>query len=159
MRKRTLSCLITAAFLASSCGDGEDAREDKMRLKAIEAQWARALERHDGKFFEKILDADYEYVAYNGSQINRAEYIDNVNDYRIQDKTVRESGLSIRLINNTGVVTGVFTVTGRIDGEFQGITLRCTDVFVKRADQWIAAHGQATRILKSQSSTARALDN
>ena len=67
------------------------------------------------------------------------ELIEQIESLQIDDVQVRTFG-------GSAVVTGRTRATGRYQGSSMSVTLRFTDVFVRRAGKWQVVASQATQL-------------
>jgi ketosteroid isomerase-like protein len=73
---------------------------------------------------------------------------------RLEDGKIDD--LLVRTFADFAIVTGRTQARGEYAGQAYDVTLRFTDVFVRRSGQWQAVASQATRIANSDSASQKA---
>ena len=114
-------------------------------LESIEQQLASAWKAGDCDGWAALLAPEWSVIHVNADIITKAEALKMCKEARppIQDMQVDQ--LNVRPLGETAVVTGRTSVrTGGTPP--MTVTLRFTDVFVRRSGRWLAVASQATRI-------------
>jgi ketosteroid isomerase-like protein len=122
--------------------------DDAGQLLYMEMEWSEADKRGDVGWFERNLAADFYGVSsLTGKLTTKAEEIADIrNRKEVYDSAV-SSGMDVRVDGNTGIVTGVYHLTGRDEkGQPMDRRIRYTDVYVKRDGRWVVVASQGTLI-------------
>ena len=93
-----------------------------------------------------LFDEALVYVDYDGSLMNKAEYLRSVADPASKPDHLYDEGMKARLYGNAGVVTGVYRETGSTKGKPYTRRARFTDTWIKQNGQWKCVASQSTLI-------------
>jgi uncharacterized protein (TIGR02246 family) len=115
-------------------------------LEQIEQRLMRAWIDHDRAYVESVIAEDWVTTDTSGRVLTRAQVFAEMFDSgdrklesgKIDDVKVRMLG------GETAVVTGRTFAQGSYRGQRVAVTLRFTDVFVKRDGRWQAVASQGT---------------
>lgn len=144
MRERKRRCSVVPVLLTLLLPIGPSAYATAPKaaaeLRALEQVWLRATENRDTAVLDRILAKDFLHVAYDGRVLSKADAL----RAPVAPSGARQalSQLSVRLYGETGIVTGLNTVTTR-DGAVE-VRLRFTDVFVRIHGSWQVVSAQET---------------
>ncbi len=131
-----MRALLLALLLVSSAAMADDATQ----LLSLEQHWLDAAMQRDDAALRAILADDFVDVTYQGQLRDKADHLKSSLAPAKTRQTLEE--LKVRLYGDTGIVTGLNTITA-LDGSFTA-RIRFTDVFVKRAGRWQAVSAQET---------------
>lgn len=113
-------------------------------LTLIEEKLAAAWVSGDHTYHEQILADDWSVIDPTGRILTKAEVLREaftgervITDGKIDQINVRDFG-------DWAVVTGRTRMSGRYQGEAMNVTLRFTDVFVRKDREWECAASQGT---------------
>ena len=133
--------LIAALALGQSAGLSAVAQD----LERIEEQLAVTWKKADCSAWGAMLAPEWSVIHITGAVITRAEALRMCQAPRPPIELLKVDDLSVRAFENAAVVTGRTTMT--TGGANAGtITLRFTDVFIRRAGRWQVVASHATRI-------------
>lgn len=118
--------------------------QDEQVLKDLEHQWNEALKNHDKATLARILDDQFVLTDDEGRVISKAQYIDDLDHIKVESYSAQDT--TVRILGDTGVVTGRWTGRVAIDGKAGDREVRYTDTFAKRLGRWRAVASQETRI-------------
>jgi ketosteroid isomerase-like protein len=143
----TLSATAAAVLLAFHAS--ADTVDDARAIAAMDTQYQAAVESNDWRTMDRILHSDFVLVLGNGVAHNRERLIDNArNEVIVYDKQVEEPGTQVVRMygNDTATVTALLWCKGtRKDGKPPfDFKLWFTDTYVRTADGWRYAFGQAS---------------
>ena len=143
----TLSAAAAAALLAFHAS--ADTADDARIIAAMDTQYQAAVERNDWQAMDRILHPDFVLVLGNGVTHERERLIDNArNAVIVYDKQVEEPGTQVVRMygKDTATVTALLWCKGtRKDGKPPfDFKLWFTDTYVRTADGWRYAFGQAS---------------
>jgi uncharacterized protein (TIGR02246 family) len=116
------------------------------QLSQIEHQLAKAWIARDRDAINNILAPDWTVTDIAGRVLSKAQVLQ---EFDSQDRQI-ESGsiddIKVRELGDVVVVTGKTTLTGQYKGNRSTLTLRFTDVFVKRDGRWQIVASQGTQV-------------
>lgn len=114
------------------------------RLEAIEAQLATAWHNRDCAGWGALLADDWSVTHVDGQVLTKVQALEMCRSGPIVTSSVDQ--LQVRSYGDTAIVTG--RTRAKADGEPpQAVTLRFTDVLVRRDDTWIVVASHATRLV------------
>jgi ketosteroid isomerase-like protein len=114
-------------------------------LEGIEQQLAATWKKGDCSAWGAMLAPEWSVIDITGAVMTRAEALQVCRAPRAPIETVKIDDLSVRMFGEAAVVTGRTTAT--IGGAKPAtLTLRFTDVFIRRAGRWQVVASQATRL-------------
>jgi ketosteroid isomerase-like protein len=113
------------------------------QLEAIEEQLASTWKNHDCAGWGALLADDWSVTHIDAQVITKDQALEMCRTGPPVTSAVDR--LAVRLYGDTAIVTGrtKATVSGTAP---QTVTLRFTDVFVRRDGRWIAVASHATRL-------------
>jgi hypothetical protein len=125
----------------------QNAANDSQQLEEIQNQLAQAWIKHDRSTIERILAPEWMVTHTDGRMSTKEEVlrdfdtgVNRLLDGHIDDIMVRlfEEGFAI--------VTGRTHARGEYGGHAYDVTLRFTDIFVRRNQGWQAVASHASRM-------------
>lgn len=120
---------------------------DATRLRAIQQELAAAWIARDRRTIERLIAPDWQVTHVAGQRLTRPDVFRDMfeSDANVMaSMTVDE--VDVRVFGDSAVVTGRTRAQGAQAGVPYNVTLRFTDVFVRRGDQWQAVASHATLI-------------
>jgi ketosteroid isomerase-like protein len=116
-------------------------------LAEIEARLALAWVARDRAFLEEILSDDWAVVDATGGIRSKKEVIEEAFETsRLRVDSARIEEVAVRLFGDTAVVRGRSEVAGSYNGESMAVSLRFTDVFLRRNRRWLCIASHASPI-------------
>jgi ketosteroid isomerase-like protein len=150
----SIKSMASAALLAAAVGaTAGDAAEDPAQVvAALDTEYQAAVERNDWETMERMLHPDFTLVLGNGTVFNREDLVESARDQQaIYEKQVEMPGTqTVRLFGrDTAVVTALLWLKGKrkANGSEFEYKLWFSDTYVRTADGWRYAFGQASRQL------------
>lgn len=131
-------------------GAPRDLEADRAAVAALDVQYQAAVKANDAETMARILHPDMTLVVGSGAVVSGAALIAEARKgsiaYEIQDEapgsqTVRMYGL------DTAIVTAKLRLKCVADGKAQDRTLWFSDTYVRTAEGWKYAFGQASLAL------------
>src|SRR5262245_11360530 len=122
-------------------------REQEVQLNQLEQRIIREWLDKDREAVNAILADDWTVIVSRGRVISKAEVMDVVfasGTSKIEAGTIDE--VKVRTFGDFAVVTGRTVAVGSYQGNSFSVTLRFTDVFIKRGANWQAVASQGTLI-------------
>lgn len=128
---------------------------DILAIAAIDTTYQQAVERNDWRGMDRILHPDFVLVLGDGRVYNRSQLLDSARNRDIAyDQQVEVPGTqTVRLFgNDTATVTALLRIKGtRTAGNVAfDRSLWFTDTYVRTADGWRYAFGQASLALPQE---------
>ena len=112
-------------------------------LEAIEQRLAATWKTRDCAGWGALLADDWAVTHINGQVITKAQALDMCRTGPPIAYTV--DSLAVRIYGDTAIVTGRTTATASGPSP-ESVTLRFTDVFVRREGHWLVVASHATRV-------------
>lgn len=115
-------------------------------MRELEQSLVQAWLSHDWNTVDTILDKDWSVIDPSGRVLTKTQVIAEAKsgERRIDSGTVDE--IKVRDFGDFAVVTGKTTAKGSYQGSDVTVTLRFTDIFVKRGDRWRVVASQGTLV-------------
>jgi ketosteroid isomerase-like protein len=120
---------------------------DVTRLRKIQQELSAAWASRDRAAIERLVAPDWSVTHIAGQRLTRDDVFEMMFGGEVtqsEPSTVDE--VEVRLFGDAAVITGRTHSRGSQTGVPYDITLRFTDVFVRRGDQWQAVASHATQI-------------
>ena len=139
---------ITILLLAASGWALGDAASDERELTQLVKDLNAALVKQDMAFLEQLLDKDYMHYRPHGDVENRAQYLKDRKDGRVDFDSLVADDIKIRTYGDTAIVTYRSTAKGKDQWGTINEQRRWTRVFVRKEGHWQLVHSQGTTIQK-----------
>ena len=137
--------LLTAMAWAAQTPAQPDAEQTK--ILALENAWNRAEETKDSKALETLLDPTLVYIDYDGSLMDKAQFIASIKQSALHPEQIVNESTSAHVYAGSAVVTGVYREKGMNHGKPYLRRGRFTDTWVYRDNAWVCVASQSTLIL------------
>lgn len=120
--------------------------KDVVELKAIQQRLIEAWVKQDRATIDSLLADDWRVTDPTGHVLSNAQVMKELDsgDRKLESGAIDD--VEVRLFGNVAVVTGRTQATGSYQGHKVSVTLRFTDVFVKRRGAWRAVASQGTMV-------------
>ncbi|HTG52905.1 MAG TPA: nuclear transport factor 2 family protein [Candidatus Tectomicrobia bacterium] len=140
---------ITILLLAG-CGwtFGDPASDDERELTQLVKDLNAALVKADIAFLERVLAQDYVHYRPHGDVENRAQYLQDRKDGRVEFESLVADDIKVRFYGDTAIVTYRSTAKGKDRWGTINEQRRWTRVFVRKDGRWQLVHSQGTTIQK-----------
>lgn len=146
--KKSLSLVLAALALGAALFAQKSApSNDEIQVKQLERAWNEAEARHDAKAVTNIVADTLVYIDFDGSVMNKAEYLRDVTKTSYQADHLYDEGLNVTVYGNAAVVSGIYRETGTSKGKPYVHRVRFTDTWIKQDGVWRCAASQSTLIL------------
>ena len=122
---------------------------DESKLIAFENLWNQMQIAHDADAMEKMLDPDFVLTDYDGSVLNRAQFLASIRDKSNQLSTEVSSDMKLHRHGDTVIVIGATHEKGTVKGKPYEHHGRFTDTWIKHDSQWLCIASQLALIPKS----------
>ncbi len=144
--------LFILLFLFSSLALSQTSAQsdgDESKIIAFENLWNQMQVAHDADAMEKMLDPDFVLTDYDGSVLNRAQFLASIRDKSNQLTSEVSQDMKLHRHGDTVVVIGSTHEKGTIKGKPYEHHGRFTDTWIKRNAQWLCIASQLALIPKS----------
>jgi len=120
-------------------------------LKALTQQWLDAYVKADTAFLKTVEADDWSFVDSDGTMVNKAKDIKEVEDKTFVCKSASASDVTVRTMDfNHAFVMATIKMAGTYKGEEFSSEFRSIDVFEKKHEKWQAIYSQITKIKKDK---------
>jgi ketosteroid isomerase-like protein len=146
---RTLSTALLAVLALSAILFAQEKpapSSDEIQVKQLERAWNEAEARHDVGAVTAIVADTLTYIDFDGSIMNKTEYLKDVTKTTYQADHLYDQGLNAAVYGNAAVVVGIYRETGTSKGKAYVHRVRFTDTWIKRGGVWQCVASQNTLI-------------
>lgn len=119
---------------------------DQTKILALENAWNQAEEHKDVKALEALLDSTLVYIDYDGSIMDKAQFIASVKAPALHPEQIVNESMTAHVYDDSAVVTGVYREKGVNNGKPYLRRGRFTDAWVCQAGTWVCLASQSTLI-------------
>jgi ketosteroid isomerase-like protein len=144
--------LLTLLFLSLSLALPQTFAQsdgDETKIIALENLWNQIQIAHDGDAMGKMLDDDFVLTDFDGSVMNKAQFLVTIRDKSNQLTLETTQDMKLHRHGNTVVVTGATHEKGAAKGKPYEHHGRFTDTWMKHDSQWLCIASQLSLIPKS----------
>src|SRR5215510_8759752 len=136
--KKSLTVVFAALVAcAALCAQSRPAPSgDEIQIRQLERAWNEAEARHDPAAVSNLVADTLVYIDFDGSVMNKAEYIQDVTKTAYQADHLYDEGLTVTVYDNAAVVVGIYRETGTSKGKPYVHRVRFTDTWVKQSNVW-----------------------
>ena len=120
--------------------------EDEAQLNELEQRLVKAWLDNDWETVNAILDDDWSVIDPGGQVLNKTQVLREAKSGQRKMEAGSIDEVKVRSFGEVAVVTGRTTAAGTYQGQSFSVSLRFTDVFVRRGDDWRAVASQGTLI-------------
>ncbi len=136
--------LTLGLFLCTSAPFAQEnaAASDEIQIRQLERAWNQAETKQEVKEVANLVDDTLVYTDYDGSLMNKAEYLKWVAAPEQKADHLYDEGLTVHVYGNAAVVVGIYRESGTNKGKHYLIRSRYTDTWIKRDAVWrcVASH-------------------
>lgn len=136
--------LLTAA--RTNAQSTEQSAPEEARILTLENAWNQAVQQKDAQALQMLLAPDLSYVEYDGTLMNKAEYLASVAAPSMHPLRIVNEGVTVHLYGEVAVVNGVCRESGVKKGKPYALRERFTDTWVRRGDKWECVASESTLI-------------
>jgi ketosteroid isomerase-like protein len=141
---KQLFFLAIALLLSSPSPFAQEksASADEIQIRQLERAWNQAEAKQEINEVANLVDDTLVYTDYDGSIMNKAEYLKWVAAPEQKADHLYDEGLTVHLYSNVAVVVGIYRESGTNKGKHYVIRSRYTDTWIKRDGVWrcVASH-------------------
>jgi ketosteroid isomerase-like protein len=134
-------------LLLASRFDAQDTARpeaEQARILTLENAWNQSVQQKDVSALRMLLAPDLIYVDYEGTLMNKAEYLASVQSLALHPVRIVNESMNVHFYGMVAVVTGVCRESGVKHGKPYALLERFTDTWVRRGDNWVAVASQST---------------
>jgi ketosteroid isomerase-like protein len=122
---------------------------DESKIIALENLWNQTQVAHDGDAMEKMLHPDFVLTDYDGSVLNKTQFLASMRDKSNQLTSEVSQDMKLHHHGDTVVVIGATHEKGTAKGKPYEHYGRFTDTWIKRDDRWLCIASQLALVPKS----------
>ncbi len=117
---------------------------EQSRILALENAWNQAEEHKDVNALESLLDPSLVYIDYDGSFMNKAQFIASVKEPTLHPEQIVNESMTAHVYGDSAGVTGGSRQTGERGGTPYSRRGRFTDTWVYTRGSWVCVASQST---------------
>lgn len=143
---RTAVCAIAVVAIMGATALTQDSAT-AAALADIEQRLASSILTGDRTAYEQVLSDDWSVINTDGQILGKAQVVRELfvtGDRRLE--TIKVDDIRVQSFGDFAVVTGRTAATGTFKGTRASVTLRFTDVFVRRGGRWQIVASQGTLV-------------
>jgi ketosteroid isomerase-like protein len=138
--------LELALALTLLTGQASESRSGARELEQIERQLAETWKKGDCDAWGAMLAPEWSVIHITGNIMTKPQALEMCRAQKPPLEALASDELSVRPFGDAAVVTGRTSATTGGDKR-ETITLRFTDVFIRREGRWQVVASHATRIV------------
>jgi hypothetical protein len=146
MRAVIIASVLLLLSAASVVAQKTRPTGEEGRLLALESAWNHAEQSKDARAMEQLLADTFVYVDYDGTLMNRKQYLSSVMKSKVQDEQINNDGMTVHLYGNAAVVTGAYRDKGIEKGKPFVRRGRFIDTWINDKGTWRCVASQSTLI-------------
>src|ERR1700691_5921631 len=107
--------LVILSFLAAVRTDAqtmEQTAPEEARILTLENAWNQAVQQKDAEALKMLLASDLTYVEYDGTLMNKAEYLASVESPAMNPVRIVNESMTVRFYGTVAVVNGTCRESG-----------------------------------------------
>jgi ketosteroid isomerase-like protein len=142
MKRFLLLTIALALSCSSPFAQEKAASADEIQIRQLERAWNQAEANQEVKEVSNLVDDTLAYTDYDGSFMNKTEYLKWVAAPEQKADHLYDEGLTVHVYGNAAVVNGIYRESGTNKGKHYTIRSRYTDTWIKRDNIWrcVASH-------------------
>ena len=145
--RRPLSWMLAAALLAAAApADAQSAPSTRETLIELERSWNDAVYSGDVEVIDRLLADEFLGTYDDGSRGDKAREIDLVANFNQAVISAVQDDFRVAIYGDTAVVWFTLHLVGLRQGQEAELTLRYTDVWIRRDGRWQCVSAHSTRV-------------
>ena len=142
MRRFVFLMLGLFLCISSPFAQEKPSDSDEIQIRQLERAWNQAEAKQEVKEVANLVDDTLVYTDYDGSIMNKAEYLKWVAAPEQKADHLYDEGLTVHVYGNAAVVAGIYRESGINKGKHYVVRSRYTDTWIKRDGVWrcVASH-------------------
>jgi ketosteroid isomerase-like protein len=121
---------------------------DESKVIALENLWNQTQIAHDADAMDKMLDSDFVFTDYDGSVMNKAQFLASIRDKSNQLSVEVSTDMKLHRHGDTVVVIGATHERGTLKGKPYEHYGRFTDTWIKHNSEWLCISSQLSLVSK-----------
>jgi ketosteroid isomerase-like protein len=146
MKPLALATLAAVLFSIAPFLQDKSAAADEIQIRQLERAWNQAEAKQEVKEVSSLLADTLVYTDYDGSFMNKSEYMKWVAAPDQKADHLYDEGLSVQVYGDAAVATGIYRESGTNKGKPYIVRSRFTDTWIKRNGVWLCVASQSTLI-------------
>lgn len=146
MKHLAIAALAAILFSSSPLPQDKSSTADEIQIKQLERAWNQAEAKQEVKEVSSLLADTLAYTDYDGSFMNKSEYMKWVAEPQQKADHLYDEGLNVQVYGDAAVVTGIYRESGTNKGKHYVIRSRYTDTWIKRGGVWLCVASHSTLI-------------
>jgi ketosteroid isomerase-like protein len=144
--KLTLICFALMALSAVQGQTNTRQDDDQMRIRSLENAWNQATLQKDAKALQPLLAEELIYIDYDGTIMNKAEYLASMRTPGLHFEQVVSEYSEIKVFGQGAMAIGEYREKGIKKGKPYLRRERFVDTWIKRNGLWLCVASQSTLI-------------
>jgi len=147
MKPITLYIALTVTCISFAFGEDQRETTNEQEVRQMIQKYRSALLQRDIPMLEKIWADDYVFVNASGEVLTKAQRLSNLKSGATSlDSINQEENMTVRVYQNSAVVTSRVTLKGQYSGKQISGQYRSTLVWVKGPAGWQLVSNQLTAL-------------
>jgi len=147
MKPITLYIALTVTCISFAFGEDQRETTNEQEVRQMIQKYRSALLQRDIPMLEKIWADDYVFVNASGEVLTKAQRLSNLKSGATSlDSINQEENITVRVYQNSAVVTSRVTLKGQYSGKQISGQYRSTLVWVKGPVGWQLVSNQLTAL-------------
>lgn len=121
---------------------------EEIQIRQLERAWNQAEAKQEVHEVSSLLADTLVYTDYDGSFMNKTEYMKWIVAPDQKADHLYDEGLSVQVYGDAAIATGIYRESGTNKGKPYVIRSRFTDTWIKREGTWRCVASQSTLIPK-----------
>ena len=133
---------LTLLFSSASFAQEKATNPEEIQIRQLERAWNQAEASQQVNEVSKLVDDTLVYTDYDGSIMNKSEYLKWVAAPEQKADHLFDEGMTVHVYANAAVVNGVYRESGTNKGKKYVIRSRYTDTWIRFGSIWrcVASH-------------------
>jgi uncharacterized protein (TIGR02246 family) len=149
VKHRAILCILIAlSMLLCPHIDlyASDTAKDQKAVLTIDQERTDAQIKQDAAMLDRLLGDDLTYVHASGLVQSKAEFIADLKSSKRVYKSVINSDVNVRLLQDAAVITAKSEISVSFEGKENDLSLQVIEVYAKRNGRWQLIAYQSTRL-------------
>jgi len=129
--------------MREEAAQGEMQREELVNLQK---ETVRALQLHNGSFFNRVYSDDFLWTSPGGTNMDKAAFVAAVQNSSVNYASFVVSDIRVRTFQNTAVVTCLWSSRGTLNGSPFFRQSRVINVYIYGQRGWQVVASQETQL-------------
>ncbi len=126
--------------------EAADAELQRQELENLQKETARAMQLHNGSFFNRVYSDDFLGTSPSGNILDRTALVASVANSNVKYTSFLATDIRVRIFQNTAVVTCLWSARGTLESASISRQLRVVNVYVRSERGWKVVASQETQL-------------